>query len=51
MMRAAELPDHGFRTTLRDLNAFLSPVGDGVAADTLGSLDEGCDEFLFYDLR
>ena len=50
MARAAELPDDGLRTSLRELNAFLSPVGDGAAADALGSLDEGCDVFLFYGL-
>ena len=50
MARAAELPQDGFRTALRELNAFLSPVSDGAAADTLGSLDEACDVFLFYGL-
>ena len=50
MARAAELPQDGFRTAIRELNAFLSPVGDGAAADTLGSLDEACDMFLFYGL-
>ena len=50
MARAAELPQDGFRTALRELNAFLSPIGDGAAADTLGSLDEACDAFLFYGL-
>ena len=50
MARAAELLDDGLRTALRELNAFLSPVGDGTAADALGSLDEGCDVFLFYGL-
>ena len=48
--RTAELPDDGFMTALRELNAFLSPVGDGAAADALGSLDEACDMFLFYGL-
>ena len=50
MARAAEQPQDGFRTALRELNAFLSPIGDGAAADTLGSLDEACDAFLFYGL-
>ena len=50
MARAAELLDDGLRTALRELNAFLSPVGDGTAADALGSLDEGCDVFPFYGL-
>ncbi len=49
MARAAELPQDGFRRALRELNAFLSPIGDA-AADTLGSLDEACDAFLFYGL-
>ncbi len=35
---------------MRELGAFLSPLGDGVAADALGSLDEACDMFLFYGL-
>ncbi len=50
MARAAELPDDGLRTALRELNAFLAPVGDGAAAEALGSLDEGCDVFLFHGL-
>ena len=50
MARAAELPRDGFRPALRELNALLSPIGDGAAADTLGSLDEACDAFLFYGL-
>ena len=50
MARAAELPEDSFRTAPRGLNAFLSPVGDGAAADTLGSLDEACDMFLFHGL-
>ena len=50
MARAAELPEDGFRTALRELNAFLSPVGYRAATDTLGSLDEACDMFLFYGL-
>ncbi len=50
MARAAELPDDGFRAALRELNAFLSPAGDGAAADVLGGLDEACDVFLFYGL-
>ena len=49
MARAAELPEDDFRTALRELNAFLSPIGDGAAA-TLGGLDEACDVFLFYGL-
>lgn len=50
MARAAELREDGFRTALRELNAFLSPVSDGAAAEALGDLDEGCDVFLFYGL-
>ena len=50
MARAAELLEVGFRTALRELNAFLSPFSDGAAADTLGSLNEACDVFLFYGL-
>ena len=50
MARAAELSDDRIRRPLRELNAFLSPVGDGAAADALGGLDEGCDLFLFYGL-
>ena len=50
MARAAELPDDGLRRALRELNAFLSPVGDEAAADALASLDEACDVFLFYGL-
>ena len=50
MARAAELPDDGLRTSLRELNAFLSPAGNGAAAHALGSLGEGCDVFLFYGL-
>ncbi len=48
MARAAELPEDGFRTALRELNAFLSPVSEGAASDTLGDLNEGCDVLLFY---
>ena len=50
MARAAELPGEGLRTSLRELNAFLSPAGKGTSADVLGSLDEACDVFLFYGL-
>ena len=50
MARAAELPDDGLRTALRELNTFLSPAGNGASADALGSLDEACDVFLFYGL-
>ena len=50
MARAAELPGDRIRRPLRELNAFLSATGDGVAADVLGDLDEGCDLFLFYGL-
>ena len=50
MARAAELPDDGLRTALRELNAFLLPAGNGAPADALGSLDEACDVFLFYGL-
>ncbi len=48
--RAAELSSDGFRTAVRELNGFLSPVGDEEAAEALGSLDEGCDALLFYGL-
>ncbi len=50
MARAAQLPNDGFRTALRELDAFLTPEGDVAAADTLGNLDEACDMFLFYGL-
>ena len=50
MARAAELPDDRIRRPLRELNAFLSPVGDGAAAEVLGDLDEACDVFLFHGL-
>ncbi|MDE0303868.1 MAG: hypothetical protein OXI87_03130 [Albidovulum sp.] len=48
--RAAELAEDSFRTTLRKLNAFLSPVGDGAAAEALGNLDEACQARLFNGL-
>ena len=50
MARAAELPGDGFRAAAGELNAFLSPVGDGEAAGALGNLDEGCDALLFCGL-
>ena len=50
MARAAELSDDRFNRPLRELDAFLAPVGDGAAAEALGSLDEGCDVFLFHGL-
>ena len=50
MARAAEMPDDGLRTSLRELSEFLSPAGNGAAALALGSLDVGCDVFLFYGL-
>ena len=50
MARAAELPDDRTRRPLRELNAFLSPIGDGAAAEVLGSLDEACDVLLFHGL-
>ena len=50
LARAAELPGDRFRTAARELNAFLSPVGNGEAAAALGDLDEGCDAMLFYGL-
>ncbi len=50
MARAAELPGDRFRTAARELDAFLSPVGDREAGETLGGLDEGCDMVLFYGL-
>ena len=48
MARAAELSGDGIRAAARELNAFLSPAGDGEAAEVLGNLDEGCDALLFY---
>ncbi|MDE0629373.1 MAG: HEPN domain-containing protein [Bryobacterales bacterium] len=51
MARAAELPGNGFRAAAGELNAFLSPVGDGEAAGVLGNLDEGCDALLFWGLN
>ena len=50
MARAADRSDDRIRGALRELNAFLSPAGDGAAADVLGNLDEACDVFLFYGL-
>ena len=50
MARAAELPSNGFGLAARELNGFLSPVGDGEAARVLGYLDEGCDALLFWGL-
>ena len=50
MARGAEVADGGFKTALRELNAFLSPAEDGAAAEALGGLDDACDLFLFYGL-
>ena len=50
MARAAELPEDGFQTALRELNAFLSPIGDRAGSDALGNLDEACDVLLFHGL-
>ena len=50
MARAADLSGEGFREAARELNAFLSPAGDGEAAGVLSDLDEGCDALLFYGL-
>ena len=50
MARAAELEGNGFRAAAGELNALLSPVGDGEAAGVLGNLDEGCDALLFWGL-
>ena len=50
MARAAELPGDGFRAAAGELNALLSPVGDGEAAGVLANLDEGCDALLFWGL-
>ena len=44
------MPDDGFRSAARKLNAFLSPVGDDEASGVLGNLDEGRDLLLFYGL-
>ncbi len=50
MARAAELPGNGFRAAASELNAFLSPLGNGEAAGVLGNLNEGCDALLFWGL-
>ena len=50
MARAAELPGEGFRSAAKELNALLSPLGDGEAAAVLGDLNEGFDLMLFYGL-
>ena len=50
MARASELSGDGFREAAGELNAFLSPIGDGEAAGDLGNLDEGRDALLFYGL-
>ncbi len=50
MARAAELPEDGFRTALRELNAFLSPIGDRAGAEALGGLDVAYDMLLFHGL-
>lgn len=50
MARAAELPGNSFRLAAGELNALLSPVGDGEATGVLGNLDEGCDALLFWGL-
>ena len=50
MARAAELSDDCFRAAAHELDAFLSPAGDGKAAGVLGTLDEACDTLLFYGL-
>ena len=48
MARTADRTGEDFRAAVRELNAFLSPVGDEDAARVLGDLDEGCDALLFY---
>ena len=50
MARAAELSGDRFRSAARELDALLSPIGDGDADRVLGELDEGCDILLFYGL-
>ena len=50
MARAAELPEDGFRTALGELNALLSPTGEGAEPGALGGLDEGRDMLLFFGL-
>ena len=50
MARTADRSDDNFRPAVRELNAFLSPIGDEEAASVLGDLDEGCDALLFYGL-
>ena len=50
MARAADMPRDGFRVAVRELGAFLTPVGDDEAARVLGNLDEGFDMLLFYGL-
>ena len=48
--RTADRASDDFRATVRELNAFLSPIGDEDAACVLGNLDKGCDALLFYGL-
>ena len=48
--RTADRSDDDFRAAVRELNAFLSTIGDEEAAGVLGDLDEGCDALLFYGL-
>ena len=50
MARTADRSSDDFRAAVRELNAFLSPVGDEEALGVLGELDEGCDALLFYGL-
>lgn len=50
MARTADRSDDDFRAAVRELNAFLSTIGDEEAASVLGNLDEGCDALLFYGL-
>ena len=50
MARTADRSSDDFRAAVRELNAFLSPVGDEDAPRVLGDLDEGCDALLFYGL-
>lgn len=50
MARTADRSGDDFRAAVRELNAFLSPIGDEEAAGVLSDLDEGCDALLFYGL-
>ena len=42
------LSRNGFRTAVRELNAFFAPIGEEGSAGVLGGLDVGYDAVLFY---